>query len=343
MTAPARPSKARRWVAGATWLLTLGCLGLCLALTVPRGMDVRQPRAVELAALAPIGTVFAFLTVAGAGILSFIGAVPARRAARWCVLVAASLLAIHLAWLAPFYTGSSSPSSGSGPQFVVLAQNFEYGDPLALALGAKTVGADVLVLSDVPPSQLAALRRSDIPSKYPFQVGVGPDGPDGTLVFSRYQLLGDTPISDGADSRLVRVELPRIGTVDLVAVHITPPYQGDAWARDYAQLDDFLSKRYGDDVRAPVVMAGDFNASRDNAPFRRLLDRGFEEELDQTNGGYQPTWPAGGSRRLFGVQLPALVRIDHTLASRALVASRAETIHVVNSDHNGVVLQFRSR
>lgn len=109
------------------------------------------------------------------------------------------------------------------------------------------------------------------------------------------------------------------------------------------RLEDFLSKRYGDDARRPVVMAGDFNASRDNAPFRRLLDRGFEEDMDQTNGGYQPTWPADGSRRLFGLRLPALVRIDHTLVSQALVAGRAKTIHIAESDHNGVVLHFRSR
>ncbi|CAN7489549.1 endonuclease/exonuclease/phosphatase family protein [Terrabacter sp. LjRoot27] len=342
MTAPAHPSTVRRWAAGALWLFTLGSLGLCLALTVPRIFDVRPPRVVELAALSPLGTVFSLLTVAGAGALSLVRSVPGWRAARWGVLVGTFLLAIHLAWLAPFYTGSS-PSSGSGSQFVVLAQNFEYGDPTALARAAKREGADILVLSDVPPSQLAALRNTDIPSTYPFQVGVGPDGPDGTLVLSRHQLLGDTPISDGADSRLVRVVLPEIGTVDLVAVHITPPYQGDAWARDYAQLEDFLSKRYGDDARRPVVMAGDFNASRDNAPFRRLLDRGFEEDMDQTNGGYQPTWPADGSRRLFGLQLPALVRIDHTLVSQALVAGRAKTIHIAESDHNGVVLHFRSR
>lgn len=339
MSAPARRHALPPLLAGALWLVTLAGLVVCLLLTIPRCLDPGAPRLIELASLAPLGIPFAAVVVAGAATLWVSRASPGRRTAKWTVLAGASLLALHLGWLAPLY-GGSSPRSASGSQFVVIAQNLEYGDASWLAREAARERADAVILSDVPPSQLAAVLDTDMARRFPFHVGTGPNDP-GTIVFSRHPLHDNTPISAGGASRLVHVDLPGFGPVDLVAAHPPPPYQGDGWMHEFAQLRSFLTKRYDVGHTAPLVVAGDFNASADNAPFRRILSLGLRDAVAQVNGGYQPTWPASGSRRLLGLPLPPLIQIDHVLVSKALNATRTSTFQVPGSDHRGVLVHIR--
>ena len=312
---------------------------VCVAFTALRSLDPEQPRLIELAAVAPLGIPFACIAIAAAATLWIIRADVGVRASRWVVAAGVVLLGLHLAWIAPFYTGSS-PTTASGPEIVVLAQNFEYGNAPALAEVTADSGADLVVLSDLPPNQLEALRRTDLLDRYPYQVGLGRDGPEGTVVLSKHRLFGEALISDGGDSRLVRVTLPGAKALDLVAIHTTPPYQRDAWRHDYARVHEFLVREYGSGTKAPVLVVGDFNATQGNAPFRRILDLGFQDAADRANGGYQPTWPADGSRQLLGVPLPPLLPIDHALVSQALVVASQGTVQVLGSDHFGIVVHL---
>jgi endonuclease/exonuclease/phosphatase (EEP) superfamily protein YafD len=47
-------------------------------------------------------------------------------------------------------------------------------------------------------------------------------------------------------------------------------------------------------TRGPQVVAGDLNATRDHAPFRRLLDAGLVDAADAQGWSAWPgmTWPA---------------------------------------------------
>lgn len=152
--------------------------------------------------------------------------------------------------------------------------------------------------------------------------------------------LGSGSHSTHADT--VRLHTPSLGEVTLVAVHPQPPYTA-RWRIDYRALTAYLRVAVPQPASQPTVIAGDFNATTDNVPFRHLLDLGFTDALTDTRGGFQPTWPDSSARRYFGVPVPRLVTIDHILTSAQLAASRFTTVHVRGSDHSGIVAHLASR
>lgn len=80
-----------------------------------------------------------------------------------------------------------------------------------------------------------------------------------------------------------------------------------------------------------MVVAGDLNADRDHAAFRRLLDAGLRDAHDERGQGLARTWPAG---------LPVL-HLDHVLVRDAgevhLVPLEVREVDVPGSDHRAVV------
>lgn len=91
------------------------------------------------------------------------------------------------------------------------------------------------------------------------------------------------------------------------------------------------------------MMVGDFNATRDHATFRRLLDTGLEDSARQANSGWQPTWPVATSRPVLGIRLPfALVTIDHVLVTAGFAALSTQTHTVAGSDHVALLARPRT-
>ena len=65
------------------------------------------------------------------------------------------------------------------------------------------------------------------------------------------------------------------------------------------------------------VLAGDFNATFDMAPFRKLVGRGYHDAGEVAGKGLEPTFPQGGI-------LPPPITIDHILADERLGVVRYE-------------------
>ena len=302
-----------------------------LPLTLERFLDPHGSRRVALVALTPWGTPTALVVVlAGAGLVAL-----TRHRLRVTSAVVTALgvvaLGLHLMWIAPLYIGDA-PRPAPGPGLVLLAQNFEYGSVDDLDAAVRDHDVDVLVLTDVVPPQRRAVLTSALARRLAHHIG----DEGGSLVLSRYPLRADAFISDGGDSRRAQVESPQLGLVTVVAVHPTPPYLGRQWSGDH----DRIRTRVADELRtgSPVIVAGDFNATLDHRPMRRLLDLGLTDSVDQTNGGLSPTWPADGSRRVLGIPVPALVQLDHVLVSGSLVATRSQDLSLAEADHRGVLV-----
>ena len=82
------------------------------------------------------------------------------------------------------------------------------------------------------------------------------------------------------------------------------------------------------------IMLGDFNASRDHAPFRALTRSGLVDatETVRTTPWAGVTWPADRGR------WPATVRLDHVLVTPGPVAVRRVWVErVVGTDHKAVI------
>jgi endonuclease/exonuclease/phosphatase (EEP) superfamily protein YafD len=80
----------------------------------------------------------------------------------------------------------------------------------------------------------------------------------------------------------------------------------------------------------PVILAGDFNATRQHQALRELLETGFTDAHLATGRGWAATWPVG--RRL-----PPFALIDHVLVSPDLAVASVDEVAISGSDHRAVV------
>lgn len=305
-------------------------------------MSSSSARSVELVALTPLGTIPGILAIAVALALLMWH----RGAARWvpgmALVVAMPALAVHLAWIGPLFVGPK-PTADRSKQIVVMAQNFEYGDSGDLIDRMVNNHTDLLVISDMRQENLQGLRAGGISRYLPYHIGVTPDGPQGTVVYSRYPLVGDTLISDGGDLRAVTVKHTPLGDVRLFALHPTPPYQRAAWAREYVWIDRALARWARESPKTPTLIAGDLNATLDHAELRLIANMGYSDAMVQANGGLQPTFPAPGTRKAWGLPIPAIVPIDHVMVSHPLVVTSAKTLTTVGADHLGLLVRVGKR
>lgn len=329
----------RWWVCAVLWTLTGAGLLAAALLTPLHWIDVSRPRLVEWAAFTPLGTPFA-LGALLVGVILVLVQRTRRPVAAALAVTSGLLLALHLWWLAPLYVGSRPTTSGRS--LVVLSQNFEYGDPTRLAELVRDEKVDVLVLTDLDSRRVSQLLATDIPQMLPNSIGTRPDQTISSVIFSRYRIdsVGSGPHSSHAD--LVRLHTPMLGDVDLVAVHPQPPYTV-RWRPDYRALHAFLSSAVPQPRTRPTIVAGDFNATTDNVPFREVLDLGYTDAITQRRGGFQPTWPDSSTVHHFGIPVPRLVTIDHVLLSGTVAASSATTVHVPGADHRGVLVGVAHR
>ena len=91
------------------------------------------------------------------------------------------------------------------------------------------------------------------------------------------------------------------------------------------------------DIVGAILEIGDFNATLDHVPLRRLLAFGLRDAAEATNAGWQPTYPAPGSTTWLGLPVPPLVPIDRVLFSGGLAVSHMWRVTTAGADHVGVV------
>lgn len=158
-----------------------------------------------------------------------------------------------------------------------------------------------------------------------------PDGGGGLAIWSRYPLHPEHNYP-GFELGVLRavVDAPS-GPVTLYAVHLLPPYPypSGEWIRELARLRALLDATGGS---RPVVVGGDFNATVDQAPFRRLLGHGYRDAAEQLGAGYLATYPTDHP------PLPPVIAIDHLLLRDASPVS-LRTVALPKSDHRGLLVR----
>jgi endonuclease/exonuclease/phosphatase family metal-dependent hydrolase len=333
------------WIRGvvATGLWAIAVLALLATSTLVylRIITPTYSRAIELVALSPLAMPVAILALIASLAVATLSSGSQRKMAFGAAAVACLAALLAFSWIAPLYLGSRSSVDGSA-ELVVMVQNLEYGDAGLIADRGIQAGVDLLVVTDAPGPAVLKLRAMS--KELPYTAGIGEWGGEGSVVLSRYPLTDVARISDGGASRAVTVHTPQFGNVDLVALHPIPPYQKAGWSADYERITDYLRGRYAAGAalhNRPVIIAGDFNATLDHAPIRRIMAMGFRDSADQLNLGLQPTWPAPGSVQRFGISVPPLVQIDHVMTSPALVVTSLTTFHSVGADHLGVLAKLQ--
>lgn len=335
---PATRSALRYGTAGALVLGGTLAVTLSASLAWLRQVGPTTSWAVELVALTPFGLPLAVAGLVAGAVVGVLLRTWSRVPSVLAIAAALPLVVVHAWWLAPLWTGTV-PVAATGPRLVVMAQNFEEGDAARLVALARGHDVDVLVLTDVPPWQVEAVKATGIGQVLPHTtLGHG----RGSVVWSRFPILRDNLVSEGADSRLVTLDVPGMPPVVVAAVHPTPPYQegGSRWSTDWQRVLDRLEAEHGTAAGAtadPVVVLGDLNATRDHRPMRSLEDMGFRDAGEQLNRGLLPTWPANGKERRLGVPVPAVLALDHVLTSPGLVPADLVISDEAGSDHRALI------
>jgi endonuclease/exonuclease/phosphatase (EEP) superfamily protein YafD len=254
------------------------------------------------------------------------------------VLMTVPLL-MHAYWASgPFLGTPAAQASGSRPLHVMTA-NLLVGraDAASVVEAAATRDVDVLVLEEITPEALTALRAAGLRRAFPHTAGRPEAGTHGTMVFATGRIRAVARLHTGLGSYAMDVAVPG-GPVHLLAVHPRPPL-GDAgsWRADHGAVRQAARGAAG-----RTMIVGDLNATMDHAPMRELVGRGYRDAATQATSGWQPTWPAPGQLTRFGVPVPPLVAIDHVLLGDGLRAVRTESVTIPGTDHRALVAEVSS-
>lgn len=249
--------------------------------------------------------------------------------------VATALVVAHLLVVAPALGGDElTASAAAAPPLRVVTANVYVLNPTPELAGRslRALRPDVLVVPELDADGLAGLRASGLLDDLPYSVLELGERAESVGLFSRLPLQ-DVSSRPGAGRLLPRATVSVDGVeVRLVTGHPLPPVLGweSLWRRSLADL-----AREVDGVELPTVVAGDLNADRDHASFRKLLDVGLRDAHDVRGRGLARTWPASRP----------VLHLDHVLV-RDRAGVRFEVVDVAEapipgSDHLAVVADLR--
>lgn len=266
---------------------------------------------------------------AGSLVPLLVAALGRRRAATAVALLTSAALGFSVL---PRMFGTAEATAGRPLR--VLSVNLLLGraDAAAVMALVRQLRPDVLNTQELTPGAVAELDAAGLRDLMPHRVLQAEWNAGGSGLFSRFPaepLEGLLPPLEGHNMPAARLGLPGGSPIEFVDVHPVPPIgrKAELWQRAL----EALPGPGRDTVR---ILAGDFNASLDHAPMRRLLARGYQDAADQVGAGLIPTWPANK-------RIPPIITIDHVLVDRR-VGVRAVSVHdVPGTDHRAVFADLR--
>ncbi|MEV7090579.1 endonuclease/exonuclease/phosphatase family protein [Streptomyces sp. NPDC093085] len=224
---------------------------------------------------------------------------------------------------------------GTGPVAIrVLTSNVEFGHAAeGLVDAIRRERPDLVFVQECEYACVRLLTERIPRADYPYRNVVAASGAEGSSILSRFPLT-DTPGIPG--TLAMPGAAARVGgrTVQLQLAHPLPPIPGMV-AHWRTELDRIRTYAAGERAAgAPVILAGDFNATRDHAAFRALLDAGRLRDGALLGGaGRTPSWPADVPR-------PLGAQIDHVLVSDDFAVRGARFLDLADTDHRSLVVDL---
>jgi endonuclease/exonuclease/phosphatase (EEP) superfamily protein YafD len=254
----------------------------------------------------------------------------ADRRGRTAGLATAALsVAVLTTQLPPFRSDRVRPAT---PTLRVTSANILLGRADATSLvGWAASHTDVLVVQELTTDSVARLSAAGIDGVFAHRMVDPRPRAAGIGVWSRYPIT-QTRHVDGPSmpGLIVKLRVPGC-PVDptVVAMHLESPLDIADWRADLAVLPSVLRDADRWAGRGCVIVAGDFNSTRDMRPFRDGL-AGYADAAGQAGARYPATFP--NSRRWM---VPLFV-IDHILTLRC-TATEVHTVGIVGSDHRALL------
>ncbi|MEV1247231.1 endonuclease/exonuclease/phosphatase family protein [Nonomuraea sp. NPDC049750] len=313
------PARKRRKFTGTTltWLALTPFAAW--ALTRVAGLE-RGSLATQLMTATPYAA-------AGSLVPLLIAALSRKRAA-----TAVALLTTTAFGFAVLPRALGTADSTAGRPFRVLTINMLFGraDPQTILDLVRRYEPDVLSTQELTPDGVEALDTAGLSGLMPYRVLQEEWSASGSGLYSKHPL---KPIYNlvppvGHNMPAAMVSLPGGKPVEFVDVHPFPPLGPQV--TQWIEALDGLPAASGDTVR---VLAGDFNATLDHTPMRRLLSRGYKDAAAQVGAGLIPTWPANK-------RVPPIITIDHVLVDQRVGVKEVSVHTVPRTDHRAVFAEL---
>jgi endonuclease/exonuclease/phosphatase (EEP) superfamily protein YafD len=224
----------------------------------------------------------------------------------------------------------------AGPVLRVLTANLLAGRASAEAVTglARHTRADVLLVQELTGEAAGRLDQAGLGGLLPHRVTQQVPGRAVGSIYARYPLRSASLAAPSPAARCAaRLDLPSGQSAELACIHAAPPkppWSPAATARWRSQLAALPGP--GD---SPSILAGDFNATLDHAQFRQLLRSGWADAASQAGHGLSPTWGPRPGRH------PALLTIDHILASPGCAVLATSTTRLPGTDHRALYAELR--
>ncbi len=239
--------------------------------------------------------------------------------------VAAAVLA--MAGLVPLW--QSPPPPGAGTPITVMTANLFFWNPVPRQMRQALLDADPDILVTAETTR-AERDSGGLDEHYPYHVIYQTGGADlRTALWSRF------PITDGAmimpengapAGALARIEIAPGQEITVLGLHLGHVALGDQGT----QIETLGG--IARDLRRPLVVMGDFNATAWSYAVRRV------ERLTGTQriAGVDRTWHGGYDTPLGRIPEPLGLPIDHILVSPGLGVRSISTVAIPGSDHLAV-------
>jgi endonuclease/exonuclease/phosphatase (EEP) superfamily protein YafD len=314
--------RASRWRVFNRWLSRWGLLAIALLLIGAAAVRLVAPEGHTASLLLTGLTPWVFAVALP---LAIVCGVCRRWVAFACCLVVA---VAHVAWIWPEVFDTKPVPHGM--ELRLATANVFVGNPRRgkVADALSDTHADVVFVEELTPRLFDQMRRDGLFHLYPFQFARPEHNPQGIGVFSKYPLRDATDVPLGPAHGLHVTAIVHGHAIPLWAVHTHAPTRGAGrglWNAEYQAFRANVARG-----TAPVIVAGDFNATMQFPTLQAFARRAHLTEANQARGqGLASTWPAN---RFF----PPLLRLDHVFV-RGIGVAGVHEFTVPGSDHRGIV------
>jgi endonuclease/exonuclease/phosphatase (EEP) superfamily protein YafD len=250
---------------------------------------------------------------------------------RWPVAAVAAVTTAALAgFVLPRAVGRPDRLA-AGPVLRLLSSNMLFGaaDPEELLSLVRAHSIDVLALAEFTPEAGKALCAAGLDELLPYRVTHPLDVSGGSGLYARFPLVdgGYRALPPHFGQSFATLRVPGAAEVRVESVHPCAP----SAPRRLGYWRTGLAEQPRATPDGPVrILAGDFNATLDHAPLRRLLASGYRSAASVVGKGFAGTWPYHRKR------LPK-VTIDHVLVDRRIGVHALSAHQISGTDHRAVL------
>ena len=258
--------------------------------------------------------------------------------------VAGALVVYHLVLIVPLFIRFRRPRwVRSAPTMRLVVSNVftENKTPDLLAKTILDADGDVMIITEWNPTFAAAFEAAGAGTSHPHRlVDEHDDSEYNVCIASKIPLDDASAIIEIDELKLTHAVVPfgdrKVQVIGIIPNAVVDPGGFDIWKSQISTLVQHIPS-----LEKPVVIAGDFNTTRFRPEFRALLKAGLYDAHDALGRSLKPSFRLSTDGVLSSPGV--VIRLDHALLSKEIVAMDAEDLDSSGSDHLAFVMTLAVR